>query len=61
MENSTPLLEAQKVALDNLTASLVPEHVKLILSQGLEVLTARVERFLQYEASLLGQVQDQMA
>ena len=61
MENSTPLSEAQKVALDKLTASLGPEYVEFLVSQGLEVLTARVAGFLQYEASLLGQIQAQMA
>ena len=61
MESSTPLSDAQKVALDKLTASLGPEYVEFLVSQGPEVLTARVEGFLQYEASLLGQVQDQMA
>ena len=61
MENPTPLSEAQKVALDKLTASLGPEYVELLVWQGPEVLTARVEGFLQYEASLLRQVQDQMA
>ena len=61
MENPTPLSEAQKVALDKLTASLGPEYVEFFVSQGLEVLTARVAGFLQYEASLLGQIQAQMA
>ena len=61
MENPTPLSEAQKVVLDKLTASLGPEYVEFLVSQGPEVLNARVEGFLQYEASLLGQVQDQMA
>ena len=60
-ENPTPLSDAQKVTLDKLTASLGPEYVGFLVSQGPEVLTARVEGFLQYEASLLGQVQDQMA
>ena len=61
MRNPTPLSEAQKVALDKLTASLGPEYVEFLVSQGPEVLTAHVEGFLKYEASLLGQVQDRMA
>uniref|UniRef100_A0AAV1T664 Retrotransposon gag domain-containing protein n=1 Tax=Peronospora matthiolae TaxID=2874970 RepID=A0AAV1T664_9STRA len=61
MENPTPLSEAQKVALDKLTASLGPEYVEFLVSQGPEVLIARVERFMQYEATLLEQVQDQIA
>ena len=35
--------------------------MELLVSQGPEVLTAHVEVFFQYEVSLLGQVQDQMA
>ena len=31
------------------------------VAQGLDVLSARLEGFLQYEATLLGQVQDQVA
>ena len=58
MENPTPLSESQKVALDKLTASLSPDYVEFLVSQGPEVLTARVEGFLQYEVFLLGQVQD---
>ena len=61
MENPTPLPEAQKVALDKLTASLGPAYVEFLASQGPEVLAARVEGFLQYEAFLLGQFQDQTA
>ena len=51
MENPNPLSEAQKVALDKLTAYLGPEYVEFLVSQGPEVLTARVEVLLQYEAS----------
>ena len=61
MENFTPLSEAQQVALDKLTASLGPEYVEFLVSQGPDVLHARLEGFLQYEASLIGQVQDQVA
>ena len=43
MENPTSLSEAQKVALDKLTASLGPEYVEFLVSQGPELLTARVE------------------
>ena len=43
MENPTLLSEAQKVALDKLTASLGPEYVEFLVSQGPELLTARVE------------------
>ena len=61
MEKPTPLSEAQKVALDKLAASLGPEYVEFLVAQGPDVLNARLESFLQYEATLLGQVQDQVA
>ena len=61
MEKPTPLSEAQKVALDKLAASLGPEYVEFLVAQGPDVLNARLEGFLQYEATLLGQVQDQVA
>lgn len=44
--------------MDKLTASLGPEYVEFLVSQVPEVLNARVKGFMQYEASLLGQVQD---
>ena len=45
MENPTLLSKVQKVAPDKLTASLGPDYVKFLVSQGPEVLTARVEGF----------------
>lgn len=61
MEQSTPLSEAQKVALDKLTAAVGPEYVEFLVSQGPDVLNTRIEGFMQYEKFLVGQVQDQMA
>uniref|UniRef100_A0AAV1V173 Uncharacterized protein n=1 Tax=Peronospora matthiolae TaxID=2874970 RepID=A0AAV1V173_9STRA len=61
MEHPTPLSEAQKVALDQLIASFGSEYVEFLVSQGPEVLNARAEYFMQYEATLLGQFQDQVA
>ena len=61
MEQSTPFSEAQKVALDNLTAALVPEYVDFLAAQGPHVLNARVETTMQYETALLGQFQNQVA
>ena len=46
MEQSTPLSEVQKVALDKLTATLGPEYVKFLAAQGPDVLNARVETFM---------------
>ena len=61
MEQSTPLSEAQKVALDKLTAAVGPEYVEFLAAQGPDVLNARVETFMQYETALLMQVQNQVA
>ena len=61
MEQSTPLNEAQKVAFDKLTAAVGPEYLEFLAAQGLDVLNARVETFIQYETALLGQVQNQVA
>ena len=60
MEQSTPLPEAQKVALDKLIATIDPEYVEFLAAQGPDVLNARVETFVQYETALLGQVQNQV-
>ena len=56
MEQSTPLHEGQKVALDKLTAAVGPEYVEFLAEQGPDVLNARVETFMQYETALLEQV-----
>ena len=61
MEQSTPLSEAQKVALDKMTAAVCPEYVEFLAAQGSDALNARVETFMQYETALLGQVQNQEA
>ena len=61
MEQSTLLSEAQKVALNKLTAAVGPEYVEFLAAQGPDVLNARVETFKQYETALLGQVQNQVA
>ena len=61
MEQSTPLSEAQKVALDKQTAAVGPEYVEFLAAQGPDVLNAHVETFMQYETALLWQVQNQVA
>lgn len=61
MEQFSPLSEPQKVAFDKLTAAVGPEYVKFLVSQGPDVLNARLEGFMQYDTALVGQVQDQMA
>ena len=54
MGQSTPLNEAQKVALDKLTAAVGPKYVEFLAAKGPDVLNARVETFMQYETALLG-------
>ena len=61
MENQNHLSEAQRLALDKLSALVGPDQIKALLAQGLEVLNARLEAFMRYEATLLGQVHDQAA
>ena len=61
MDQSTPLSDAQKVALDKLTAAVGPAYVDLLAAQGPDVLNTRVETFMQYETALVGKVQNQVA
>ena len=56
MEQSTPLNEAQKVALDKLTAAVGPEYVEFLAAQGPDVLNARVETFMQCETAFIEKV-----
>ena len=61
MENQIHLSEAQRLALDKLSAFVGPEQIETLLAQGPEKLIARLEAFMRYEATLLGQVHDQAA
>ncbi|CAI5704679.1 unnamed protein product [Peronospora farinosa] len=61
MENQNHLSEAQRLALDKLSAFVGPDQIEALLAQGHEVLNARLEAFMRYEATLLGQVHDQAA
>ena len=61
MENQNHLSEAQRLALDKLSAFAGPDQIEALLAQGPEVLNARLETFMHYEATLLGQVHDQAA
>ena len=58
-EDETHLTEAEKVALNTLTAAVGPECVDHLAAQVPDVLNARVDTFIQYETVLLGQVQTQ--
>ena len=61
MENQNHPSEAQRLALDKLSAFVGPDQIEALLAQGPEVLNARLEAFMYYEATLLGQVHDQAA
>ena len=47
MEQYTPFSETQNVSLDKLTTDLGPEYVDFLVSQGSDVLNARLEDFMQ--------------
>ena len=61
MENKIHLFEAQRLALDKLSAFVGPDQIEVLLAQGPETLIARLEALMRYEATLLGQVHDQAA
>ena len=61
MEDLSHLSEAQRLALDKLTALVGIDKINHILAQGLEELQARLEAFMRYEATLLGQIHDHVA
>ena len=46
MDQSTPLSEAQKVALDKPTAAVGPGYVEFLSIQGPDGLNTRVETFM---------------
>ena len=54
MEDLFHLSEAQSLALDKLTALVGIDQIDNIVAQGSEVLHARLEPFLRYEAALVG-------
>ena len=56
MEDLSHHSEAQYLALDELTALVVIEQINHIVAQGPEVLHARLEASMRYEAALIGQV-----
>ena len=56
MERPAYLSGAQRLALDKLRALIGVEQIDHIVAQGPEVLNARLEAFMRYEAALIGQV-----
>ena len=61
METKINLSGAQGLALGKLRALFGNEHVDLILAQGLDVIRARLDAFMQCNSTLIGQVHDHLA
>uniref|UniRef100_M4BJG2 Uncharacterized protein n=1 Tax=Hyaloperonospora arabidopsidis (strain Emoy2) TaxID=559515 RepID=M4BJG2_HYAAE len=55
------LSEAQGLALEKLTVLVGNEQVDLILAQGPDVIRARLDAFIQFESTLIGQVHAHLA
>ena len=58
MESLDHISQAQRLALDKLRALIGVEQIDHIVTQGSEVLNTRLEAFMQFEATLIGQVHD---
>ena len=58
MESLAHLSQTQRLALDKLRALICVEQIDHIVAQGPEVLNTRLEAFMQFEATLIGQVHD---
>ena len=52
---------AQRLALKKLRALVGNEQVHLVFAQGTDVLRAHLDAFMQFESTLIGQVQDHSA
>ena len=61
MESLDRLSQAERLALDKLRALIGDEQIDLIVAQGPEVLKARLQAFIQFEATLIGQIHDHVA
>ena len=61
MECFAHLYEVQKLALNKLKALIEVDQIDYIMVQGSEVLNARLEAFMRYETTLIGQVHDYVA
>ena len=61
MDDFLPLNEAQLVALEKLTTLIGADGVNHMASKGVDAFLARLNGYMQFEATLVGQVQDQIA
>ena len=57
MESFPELSATQRRAYEKLKSFFGLDHIEFLMSQGSEVLLARIEAFMQYESSLIEQVQ----
>ena len=55
------LSDSQGLALEKLRALVGNEQVDLILAQGPDVIRPRLDAFMQFESTLIGQVHDPLA
>ena len=60
METKITLSEVQGLALEKLRALVRNEQVDLILAQGPDAIRARLDAFMQFESTLIGQVHDHL-
>ena len=61
MDDLSYISEAQRLALDMLTALVGIDQINHIVAQGSEELQARLVAFMRYEATLISQVHDHVA
>ena len=58
MESFPELSATQRRAYEKLKSLFGLDHIEFLMSQGSEVLLARIEAFMQYESYLIEQVQE---
>ena len=61
MEDLSHLSEAQRLALDKLTALVRINQINHIVTQGSDELNARLDTFMRYDAALIGPAHDHVA
>ena len=61
MKTLAHIPEAQRVALIISTAIIGVDKIEQVMAQGPEALNARLEAFMRYEATPIGQVHDHIA
>ena len=61
MEDLSHISEAQRLALNKLTALVSIDQNNHIVTQSSEVLHARLKAFMRYKAALIGHVYDHVA